>query len=253
MADKQALIDQIAPYAMQSQQITGIPASVTIAQFIQESGWTLSTLATKFNNFFGVKSGGDPQNTAWLPTQEYDSKTQTYSTRTEPFKVYGDPLESFADHAKVLNRLGISGGDPYAIADKLQANGYATDPQYASKLKNLIDGNNLTFYDTMAATAPKTEHWYGKEKGFLEGIMSSFSSLGSAAKGTITGNPNPDLAIIPNSDGKIGVKNPTTGEVEKIGDNPFKGFDASTVAFIGIIILIIAVIIFGAFATVKGA
>ena len=65
---QQAFISQVAPGAMAAQSRYGIPAAVTIAQAIDESGWGQSALAIRDNNLFGIKGAG-PAGSDVLPTR----------------------------------------------------------------------------------------------------------------------------------------------------------------------------------------
>ncbi len=58
---QQAFIDQVAPGAIAAQRSYGVPAAVTIAQAIEESGWGQSTLTVQDHNLFGIKGAGPAQ------------------------------------------------------------------------------------------------------------------------------------------------------------------------------------------------
>ena len=60
MSAQQAFIDEIAPGAIAAQRQYGVPAAVTIAQAIDESGWGQSSLAIRDHNLFGIKGAGLP-------------------------------------------------------------------------------------------------------------------------------------------------------------------------------------------------
>lgn len=145
-------IEYIAPYAVKLQSQSGIPASVTIAQYLLESGTGVpSLLAREYKNPFGVKAFDD-----WtgqyvvLPTQEYyDGR---YVTVQAKFKRYESIDQAIQDRAKLLSGeryqqylQGVT--DPVKYAEGLQKAGYATDPQYANKLSSLIQTYGLTQYD----------------------------------------------------------------------------------------------------------
>ncbi len=152
---QQAFIDQIAPGALAAQRKYGVPAAVTIAQAIEESGWGQSGLATADHNLFGIKgtgpAGSDPQT-----TQEFENGQMV--TRIALFRVYHDVAESIDDHGKLL---ATSGYYRQAMADRLNPNKfatsltgvYATDPNYGAKLISLMQQYNLYRYD-LAQPAP---------------------------------------------------------------------------------------------------
>lgn len=145
--DKQTYINKVAPYAIQASKESGIPASLIIAQSALESGWGGSSLASQYNNYFGIKGSG-----VNMPTTEYGSNG-SYST-VAGFRTYSDMQGSFTDWVKFLKdnsrytKAGVfSTTDPAGVAQALQRGGYATDPNYASKLTSTISANGLNKFD----------------------------------------------------------------------------------------------------------
>jgi hypothetical protein len=153
-AAQQAFISLVAPGAIAAQQRYGIPAAVTIAQAIDESGWGRSVLATADHNLFGIKGAG-PAGRDMLPTREHENGV--WVTRTAPFRVYHNVAESIEDHGRLLatdpayRPAMASRGRSDAFATALTGV-YATDPGYGSSLIALMRLYNLYRYD--AATAP---------------------------------------------------------------------------------------------------
>jgi hypothetical protein len=153
-AAQQTFISLVAPGAMATQQRYGIPAAVTIAQAIDESGWGRSVLATADHNLFGIKGAG-PAGRDMLPTREHENGV--WVTRTAPFRVYHNVAESIEDHGRLLAtdpayRHAMASRDrPDAFAAALTGV-YATDPGYGSSLIALMRLYNLYRYD--AATPP---------------------------------------------------------------------------------------------------
>jgi len=153
-AAQQAFISLVAPGALATQQRYGIPAAVTIAQAIDESGWGRSVLATADHNLFGIKGAG-PAGRDMLPTREHENGV--WVTRTAPFRVYHNVAESIEDHGRLLatdpayRHAMASRGRPDAFATSLTGV-YATDPGYGSSLIALMRLYNLYRYD--AATPP---------------------------------------------------------------------------------------------------
>jgi lysozyme len=154
-AAERAFINQIAPGAIAAQQTYGVPAAVTIAQAIDESGWGQSALASEDHNLFGIKGTG-PAGSVALPTQEvYDGQTVNI---TADFRAYHDVAESIDDHGKLLAE---SGSYSAAMARKQSPNSfanaltgvYATDPGYGSQLIDLMRKYNLYRYDASAASS----------------------------------------------------------------------------------------------------
>jgi flagellum-specific peptidoglycan hydrolase FlgJ len=157
-AAQRAFINQIAPGAIAAQQTYGVPAAVTIAQAIDESGWGQSSLASEDYNLFGIKGTG-PAGSVALPTQEvYDGQTVNI---TADFRVYHDVAQSIDDHGKLLAE---SGSYSAAMASKQSPNSfanaltgvYATDPGYGSQLIDLMRKYNLYRYDASAASSSST-------------------------------------------------------------------------------------------------
>jgi flagellum-specific peptidoglycan hydrolase FlgJ len=152
-----AFISAVAPGAIAAQARYGIPAAVTIAQAIDESGWGQSELAAKDHNLFGIKGSG-PAGTDAMPTQEYENGQ--WVTITAYFRMYHNDAESIADHSQLLatnpsyQRAMADRTVPDAFANDLTGV-YATDPNYGANLIALMQLYDLYRYDdaTPAATA----------------------------------------------------------------------------------------------------
>lgn len=138
-------IDRWARLAMEHQEQYGIPASITLAQGLHESGAGRSSLATKANNHFGIKCHKD-----W----KGKSVRRNDDAPNECFRAYPTPEESFRDHSLFLkgkrySRLfSLSAGDYQGWAKGLRECGYATDPNYAARLVTIIERYSLYLYDT---------------------------------------------------------------------------------------------------------
>ncbi len=124
---------------------TGIPASITLAQGILESGFGNSELAKKARNHFGIKC-----HTGWKGKGYYMDDDE----RNECFRVYSSPEESYIDHSEFLvgrarynSLFELSPTDYKGWAKGLKKAGYATNPKYATILIGLIDKYNLHQYD----------------------------------------------------------------------------------------------------------
>lgn len=131
--------------AVEEMKRYNIPASITLAQGLLESGAGNGTLARKSNNHFGIKCGSD-----WRgKTVKHDD-----DARNECFRVYKDPKDSYRDHSKFL-----AGRQRYAFlfnlkitdykgwARGLKKAGYATNPRYAHQLIDIIERYDLHKYD----------------------------------------------------------------------------------------------------------
>jgi len=153
---QQAFIDAVAPGAIAAQHRYGVPAAVTIAQAIDESGWGQSQLAAQDHNLFGIKGTG-PAGSVPLPTEEYVNGQQVSTSAS--FRVYHDVAESIDDHGRLL---ADSGYYQQAMADRQHPNEfakaltgvYATDPNYGSNLISLMLRYDLYHYGTAGQAQP---------------------------------------------------------------------------------------------------
>lgn len=146
---QQAFLDATAQGARAAARLTGVPASVTVAQAILESDWGRSQLALSANNYFGIKATSSLGNDGlvWLPTSEYDPSGETYDT-ISPFRAYKSLADSMTDHDRLLlgeryaEAMQVA-NDPRQFAERLYTAGYSTDPDYADKLVGLMDRYEL--------------------------------------------------------------------------------------------------------------
>ncbi len=134
-----------APIARKQMKVYKIPASITMAQGILESGYGESTLATKGNNHFGIKCHRE-----WKGKRIFHDDDE----ENECFRSYRNPVKSYKDHSLFLvNRdrykflFDLNRKDYKSWAEGLKKAGYATDPEYATKLISLIERFNLTRLD----------------------------------------------------------------------------------------------------------
>jgi flagellum-specific peptidoglycan hydrolase FlgJ len=159
-ATQQAFIKQVASGAMDTQRRYGVPASVTIAQAIDESGWGQSVLATNDHNLFGIKGTG-PAGSDEQPTQEVingqlvnlSASFQIYENIAQSIDAHGRLLAHSGDYANAMSRSK----DPNAFAAALTGV-YATDPTYGAKLIQLMQQYDLYRYDHAAARAGAPGH-----------------------------------------------------------------------------------------------
>lgn len=152
-----AFLAAAAGPAQASQREFNVPASVTLAQAILESGWGKSKLSMNDRNYFGMKCFGTPGAIAVgcheYVTQECDKVTQTCFTTTATFRVYNSPTDSFRDHGRQLSTLSRYAGaftyakQPNQFAAEIHKAGYATDLTYTDKLVGLMVKYNLYQYD----------------------------------------------------------------------------------------------------------
>ncbi len=133
--------------AIEEMQRYHIPASITLAQGLLESGAGQSILAVQGNNHFGIKVGS-----TW--TGPYIVKSD--DRPNDRFRKYNSVEESYEDHSRFLQKtryqslFQLDPTDYVGWAHGLKAAGYATNPKYASVLINIIESYNLAQYDHLA-------------------------------------------------------------------------------------------------------
>jgi LysM repeat protein len=134
-------INKYKDLAIKEMKRTGIPASITMAQAILESGTGNSTLARKSNNHFGIKCHKD-----WKGKKVYHDDDK----RHECFRKYKTVYDSYKDHSKFLTGKGryaslfkLKSTDYKNWAHGLKKAGYATDPHYAHRLIKIIEDYKL--------------------------------------------------------------------------------------------------------------
>lgn len=165
------VVAKVAPLFTANQMQSGILASVSLAQFILESGYGKSELAQNANNCFGMKSslsGNSWAGSAWDGHSVYTMKTGeqntdgSYVSITADFRKYSSIEDSINDHSAYL--LGAMNGsqkrykgladctDYKKAVQIIKDGGYATSLDYVQKLCRVIEQLNLTQYDVAAST-----------------------------------------------------------------------------------------------------
>ena len=177
-----------ADVAMQKMREHNIPASITLAQGILESGSGNSVLTKKSNNHFGIKCHKE-----WTGEKVYHDD----DAKGECFRVYEKAEGSFEDHSQFLLTRGryaslfkLEPGDYVGWAYGLKAAGYATDPKYPQKLIAYIEKYELKKYDEQVlgksakltiiemkkeAELPKGEYYVVKKGDGLYSIGKKFN------------------------------------------------------------------------------
>lgn len=144
--------DQVKEYILKYDYVAknnmkkhGVPASITLAQGILESGAGRGTLCVNANNHFGIKCHTD-----WTGEKVFHDD----DSEQECFRKYKLAAESFDDHSLFLTSRGryanlfkLEKDDYKGWAKGLRAAGYATDPKYPEKLIGLIERYDLAKYD----------------------------------------------------------------------------------------------------------
>lgn len=143
---QQSYIEKYSSLAVEEMYRTGVPASITLAQGLLESGNGQSRLAVKGNNHFGIKC-----HNTWTGAKVYHDDDR----KGECFRKYDSPEESFRDHSDFLRYrdrykflFDLELTDYRSWAYGLKTAGYATDPKYPEKLIRLIEEYRLYEYDT---------------------------------------------------------------------------------------------------------
>lgn len=145
-------IDRFKAIAIQEMNLYGIPASITIAQGLFESGSGNGELARVANNHFGIKCTSD-----WKGKGYYKDD----DNHNDCFRVYDRPEDSFRDHSEFLKRpryvklFQLDKNDYVGWANGLKAAGYATNPNYPQLLINVIQKYNLDQYDRPESESQK--------------------------------------------------------------------------------------------------
>lgn len=139
----QAYVDKYKDIAIEQMLKYKIPASITLAQGLLESGAGRSVLATEGNNHFGIKCH------TWTGRRMYKDDDM----KNDCFRVYSNARESFEDHSNFLTKqrysrlFSLSLHDYKGWAKGLKECGYATNPRYAASLIEIIEAYKLYEYD----------------------------------------------------------------------------------------------------------
>lgn len=138
-------VEKYAPVAVEEMHRSRIPASITLAQGLLESGNGNSRLALVGNNHFGIKCKKD-----WTG----DSMNEDDDAPQECFRKYKAPIDSYRDHSDFLMKnqryaflFDLEPTDYQSWAHGLKRAGYATNPNYPQLLINLIERQNLSRFD----------------------------------------------------------------------------------------------------------
>ena len=139
--------------AIREMHQSGVPASITLAQGILESGDGNSPLAMYANNHFGIKC-----HSGWTGESMHIDDDE----KNECFRKYESAYESFRDHSEFLVTrsrydflFDLKITDYKAWAKGLKKAGYATNPKYANLLIMLIEQNDLNQYDNFGKVPPR--------------------------------------------------------------------------------------------------
>ncbi len=152
---RQAYLDQYREYAKDQMKRYGIPASITMAQAIIESGAGKSKVALEANNHFGVKAGKED-----IKAGNY-VLAQDDEPRPSKFKKYDSIEDSYEAHSKLLTGKRYANSfeptDYRSWAQHLQKKGYASNKGYSKLLIDFIEQNNLNQLDKEVMAELKRE------------------------------------------------------------------------------------------------
>ncbi|MGX6979786.1 glycoside hydrolase family 73 protein [Vagococcus elongatus] len=151
---KEDFISELVPVAQSLRQEFGVLPSIILGQAILESDWGRSELAAKYHNLFGVKNHEEGKGVI-LKTKEFENNQ--WIEIDGNFKVYDSWADSMRDHSLLfVNGVswdptlyhGVLSAPDYREASlALERAGYATDPDYASKIISVIETYQLSAYD----------------------------------------------------------------------------------------------------------
>lgn len=188
-AGKEGFVSQIMPMAVEASKRTGVDPRIIVAQAALESGWGRSAPG---NNLFGIKSHGQPGGTT-LPTTEI---VNGQPVRTQDsFRSYASPQDSVSGYADFITSnpryrpmREAQGLDAQIAA--LGASGYATDPQYGSKIAQIA--RSLPGGAEDPAALPPNAQLAGPANAPVPGTSQPAVASMSASSGAL-GNVNPKL------------------------------------------------------------
>ncbi|MGI4751979.1 MAG: glucosaminidase domain-containing protein [Janthinobacterium lividum] len=179
-------IDRFRSIAVQEMNIYGIPASITLAQGLLESGNGNGELAVVANNHFGIKCTSDWKGKSYFKN---DDKIN------DCFRVYDNPESSFRDHSEFLKRkryahlFELEKNDYEGWAYGLKAAGYATNPMYPQLIIGLIKKYNLDQFDI-------SETDYQKIKREDRVLTQINKNIGKQSKDSLQHAPSPTKLVV---------------------------------------------------------
>ncbi|MFV8226247.1 glucosaminidase domain-containing protein [Christiangramia aquimixticola] len=172
-------IREYAPIAREEMKLYRIPASITLAQGILESGAGKGELTRKANNHFGIKCHD------WKGEKVYHDDDQ----RGECFRKYKHAKYSYRDHSLFLSGRGryaelfdLETDDYKGWAEGLRKAGYATDRKYPDKLISLIERYELYRYDSEITKRPSPAYTRSEKSNSPKHVVQKGDTLYSISK-----------------------------------------------------------------------
>lgn len=159
-------VEKYAPIAVDEMFRSRIPASITLAQGLLESGNGNSRLALVANNHFGIKCKAD-----W----KGETLNEDDDAPQECFRKYPTPLDSYRDHSEFLMKgqryaflFDLEPTDYKSWAMGLRKAGYATNPKYGEILIATIEKNNLQRFDVVKPNAVEVKEIAEEKKEIVQ-------------------------------------------------------------------------------------
>jgi flagellar protein FlgJ len=147
----QSFLQRMKEHAVQASNVTGIPAHFLLGHAALESGWGKHEIraadGSPSHNLFGIKAGRNWKGaTVDVMTTEYVNGSPR--KMTQKFRAYGSYAEAFQNYANLMQANPRYAGvmkqaDSASFAQGLQKAGYASDPAYAQKLTQVLNGSRL--------------------------------------------------------------------------------------------------------------
>ena len=150
--DEELFIQKVAEKVRKYAPLYGIGVhSPIIAQAIVESGWGESVLASRYNNYFGLKCGSSWKGSSVNMATREEYKPGVVTNIRDNFRTYEDfdagirGYFEFISYSRYANLKGVT--NPREYCEKIKSDGYATSSSYVDTLMRVIQENNLTRFD----------------------------------------------------------------------------------------------------------
>ena len=165
--DKETFIQKVAEKVRKYAPLYGICVhSPIIAQAIIESGWGKSSLASKYNNYFGLKCGSSWKGGSVNMATREEYKPGVVTNIRDNFRTYEDfdagirGYFEFINTSRYANLKGVKSPEEYVR--RIKADGYATSSKYVDNILRVIRDNKLTRFDGNGDDDMKKEELTGK-------------------------------------------------------------------------------------------
>ncbi len=211
----------------------GVSAEVIFAQLALESNWGRSELTRTGNNFAGIKAVGDQPYIVRRTREVINGVSQYVNARFRSYSTVQEGIEGYGrfitENPRYRAFIAVPSGNIDSELAALQASGYATDPEYSSKLRRVI--NNLPFQNSGTSGAPNTD----SINGIIGGVITPFNPL----LGGVFSNFGTDIA-----EGANTVVETVTGPFDWIKETFTIGNGTRLISIIlGIALVIVAIIV----------